>query len=698
MSRSFLLMLLMSLLVLTAAAQDLAQIPASGETEVSLRNGATDPAVWLHPEDPALSLIFGADDEAGMLVYDLAGVTLQTITDEGGVNGIDLRYNFQLNDNETTLVAAGIADEPTVVLYTISVQNRTLEKLTSIETGLSVAAMCMYRSAFTNAYYVFVLSEEGDLEQYRLEDDGDGQIQATLARELSVGGEVEACAVDDDLGALYIAEGEVAVWRYGAEPEAGTNRVTVDVVGGNITDEVEGLAVYYGGDQGGYLIVVNEKNDSFLLYERRAGNAFVGEFRVSETETIDAVTEPTGIEVLNLSLGDAYPEGLFITSDDANSTDGQRVDNNFKLVSWGEIAAALDLTVDTEFRPGQRSSAAAAAPARVETAPVPSGTDAADDPAVWVHPTDTNLSTIIGTDKTAGLVVYNLDGSILQELNIGEVNNVDLRYNFPLGDERVAIVGTTNRSTNTLDLYKVNPETRELELAGTPVPSGVAEVYGFCMYYSMATGNYYAIVNGTEGAIEQYLLTDDGTGMVQAQVVRTWALNNQTEGCVGDDELGFLYIGEEATGIYKYAAEPDAPTDVLLTVDVTGREGNLAADVEGLTIYYAGVGTGAGYLIASSQGNSTYVVYDRAGDNAYLGTFVVIEGGAVDAASGTDGIDVINFPLGDAFPQGAFIVQDDLNINPSENQNFKLVGWEDIAGALGLTIDLSFDPRTVGAQ
>ena len=39
----------------------------------------------------------------------------------------------------------------------------------------------------------------------------------------------------------------------------------------------------------------------------------------------------------------------------------------------------------------------------VETDPVPSSGDAADDPAIWVHPTDPSLSTVIGTDKNSGL-------------------------------------------------------------------------------------------------------------------------------------------------------------------------------------------------------------------------------------------------------------------------------------------------------
>ena len=75
--------------------------------------------------------------------------------------------------------------------------------------------------------------------------------------------------------------------------------------------------------------------------------------------------------------------------------------------------------------------------ATIETEPVPNSDDAADDPCIWIHPTDPSLSTIIGTHKKegAGLIVYDLDGNEIQKVEDGRMNNVDLRYNFPLGGE-----------------------------------------------------------------------------------------------------------------------------------------------------------------------------------------------------------------------------------------------------------------------
>ena len=340
---------------------------------------------------------------------------------------------------------------------------------------------------------------------------------------------------------------------------------------------------------------------------------------------------------------------------------------------------------DGALGPGQVS-------AIVETDATRSGGDGADDPCIWIHPTDPALSLIIGTDKGSGLGIYDVaTGTEMQFLSLGRMNNVDIRYNFPLGGDQFALVAASNRSDNTIALFKVNPATRQLQSVGS-VAAGIG-VYGFCLYHSPISGLYYAFVNSRRGLVEQYELFDDGTGSVGGTLVRTFDVGSKTEGCVSDDEYAHLYIGQENVGIWRYGAEPDAGFS-RVQVDTTGSGGNLSADVEGLSIYYASNGTG--YLIASSQGSNEFVIYQRQGNNEFVTTFRVIDDGGVDGVSRTDGIDVVNFPLGPAFPWGVFVAHDGSNNN--NNQNYKLVPWERVANAVSppLTIDTARDPRRVG--
>ncbi|MFQ6026838.1 MAG: phytase, partial [Dehalococcoidia bacterium] len=328
----------------------------------------------------------------------------------------------------------------------------------------------------------------------------------------------------------------------------------------------------------------------------------------------------------------------------------------------------------------------------VETDPVPHSGDAADDIAIWVHPSDVNQSTVIGTDKQGGIAVYDLAGSQLQFRSDGDMNNVDLRYNFPLGGESVALVTAGNRSNDSIAIYRVNDATRLLEeVAARTIDAGLSVVYGSCMYHSPVDGKYYFIVGDKSGNTKQWELFDDGTGKVDAVSVRSFDVGGQTEGCVADDENADLYIGEETSGIWKYGAEPGDGT-ARTKVDSTGSSGNLTADVEGLALYYAS--GGAGLLLASSQGSNDFAIYRREGNNDYVGSFPVPSGNGIDGVNHTDGIDVTGFGLGSAFPAGVFIVQDDSN--SGGNQNYKLVPWEAIANQFGITIDTTWDPRLVG--
>jgi len=310
--------------------------------------------------------------------------------------------------------------------------------------------------------------------------------------------------------------------------------------------------------------------------------------------------------------------------------------------------------------------------ATVETDPVPAGDDAADDPAIWIHPTDPSLSTIIGTDKTGGgLAVYDLAGNELQYDGSVRPNNVDVRYGFPLGGHTVDLVGFSKVGDGTIGVYTVNPATRRVSnvAAGAIEPSFTP--VGFCMYRSPVSDRFYAFAQGSDGEVEQWWLSDDGSGKVGGTLVRSFNVGSNSEGCVADDELGHLYVGEESEGIWKYDAEPDGGDERVL-VDSTGDEGHLDADVEGLAIAYGKEGTG--YLVASSQGNDSFVLYRRGGDNAYVRSFGIEEGNGIDGVDETDGIAVSTARLGPAFPRGVLVAQD--GDNDDGNQNYKLVPWQ----------------------
>lgn len=338
-----------------------------------------------------------------------------------------------------------------------------------------------------------------------------------------------------------------------------------------------------------------------------------------------------------------------------------------------------------------------------ETTAVASAGDAADDPAIWVNLEDPAKSLIIGTDKKSGLAVYDLDGQIVYQNTDGRMNNVDVRSGYPItsnnGDPATAtptvIVAATNRTSKEISVYAMNPQSGVLtDVMAEPIPSNFDQPYGLCLYRSAVNGNLYVYANDTEGTVSQWQLYDNGLGKLRATIQRTWPVGSKTEGCVADDANGWVFIGEEATGIWRYGAEPKDSFDERVSIDTIGHGssigGRLSADVEGLSLYIPeGASKSDGYLVASSQGNFSYVVYDRAPPHAYRGTFQVIDNveKGVDGSQETDGLDVVSANLGPNYHKGMLVTQDGYNKTPAgadENQNFKYTSWADVAEALGL--------------
>ncbi len=429
----------------------------------------------------------------------------------------------------------------------------------------------------------------------------------------------------------------------------------------------------------------------------------------------DLDIEPDNLEAL--AFGPKLPDGrqsLIIASDN-NFSDTQRT----QFLAFAIDSTATPAALPTVETPLTQNDENAATPLQGDS----------DDPAIWVNPTDGGASLVITTLKDGGLATFDLQGNLVQTIlpaAFGEIryNNVDLVYGFELGGESVDLAVVSDRTNDTLAIFKINPDNQQLEDVTADgiletifgIDDGEATAYGLATYKSPVSGISYAFVTQADGAqVAQLELTADN-GKVSAKVVRTLALptptgdpeDSQAEGLVIDQEKGLLYVSlETEVGILKFSAEP-AGGDSFQVIQPIGAD-YLVPDIEGLNIYYGA--DGSGYLIANSQGDSSYAVFSREGTNEYLGSFVVGGNGSIDQVNESDGLDVINLPLGSAFPNGLLVLQDGAN-DPqnvvedgdeleNNSTNFKFVPWESVANSFENPLDInmaSYDPRNPSPQ
>ncbi|CAF1403122.1 unnamed protein product [Rotaria magnacalcarata] len=256
-----------------------------------------------------------------------------------------------------------------------------------------------------------------------------------------------------------------------------------------------------------------------------------------------------------------------------------------------------------------------------------------DDPAIWIHPNQPELSLIIGTDKKAGiggLYVFNLDGKIIQHIdNIDRPNNVDVEYGFKINETYfIDLVVFTERLQSRLRIFSININTGQLyEITGRNTNVFIDSIgmaaapMGLALYKRPSDKKIYAIVSRKSGPNYNYLGQYEliwNQGLVDLKFIRYFGDYHGTEieSIVVDDQLGHVYYCDESYGIRKYNVDPNTnQTEQIGFINTT----NLwQGDSEGLAIYTTSDRNG--YLITTDQisHGAIFHIFERQGTNSYI--------------------------------------------------------------------------------
>ncbi|MGW9039012.1 phytase, partial [Streptomyces sp. NPDC055721] len=268
----------------------------------------------------------------------------------------------------------------------------------------------------------------------------------------------------------------------------------------------------------------------------------------------------------------------------------------------------------------------------------------------------------------------------------GRFNNVDIVYGFELAGRKTDLALVSDRGRDRVRAYAIDPVAvaagrpplRDVTAADVAPVFAASEsevdeqhtAYGLAAYSD--DDDAYVVVSRREETSLRLLELEDRGGRVGYRTEDTLDLpasftlpdgtswrpcadpgeRPQVEGMAVDQEEHVLYAAQETVGLWRVElddAEFEKPElldrvreygtpwtydtaeeeCVLDTAHDPGFGGeHLSADAEGVTVYHAG--DGAGYVLASSQGDNTFAAYDRRGRNAYLGSFAIGDGAATD--------------------------------------------------------------------
>lgn len=309
------------------------------------KNDTDDPAIWVNPEDISKSLIIGTDKEVGggLYVYDLEGKVVNTFLDMQRPNNVDVAYGLILNGKKVDIAVTTERKANKIRIFSLPdlkpIDNGGIEIFAG-ETGEDFRdgmGIALYTNS-NNEIHAIIGRKNGPTEnylwQYKLSDDGTGNVKAEVVRKFgkySGKKEIEAIAVDNELGFVYYSDEQVGVRKYYADPAQGNEELAFFAQKDAKSDH-EGIAIYKKDATTGYLLVSNQQKNTFLVYEREGHNGNPNEHKLIAEIPVSTI-ECDGVDASSLNFGTKFPQGFLVAMSNGNV---------FHLYEWSKIQALID--------------------------------------------------------------------------------------------------------------------------------------------------------------------------------------------------------------------------------------------------------------------------------------------------------------------------------------------------------------------
>lgn len=305
-----------------------------------------DPAIWINRANPAESLVLGTDKnvDGALYVFGLDGKIQRDKVVRGLVrpNNVDVAYGLMLAGKPTDVAVV-------TERYAKRLRVYRLPDMAPIDGGGlpvfagEVARDCMGVALYTRATdgAVFAIVSRSDyqsprqgyLHQYRLIDDGTGTVRAVFTRafgEWSGKKEIEAIAVDNELGFVYYSDESFGVRKYHADPMADDADEQLALLGEQgFLEDHEGISIYRTGPRTGYILVSDQQRNAFRIFPREGTSANPHEHPLIKSVNV-STSESDGSEVTNVALPN-FPQGLFVAMSNGKV---------FHFYAWEDIAGA----------------------------------------------------------------------------------------------------------------------------------------------------------------------------------------------------------------------------------------------------------------------------------------------------------------------------------------------------------------------
>ena len=300
-----------------------------------------DPAIWIDYSNKDSSLIIGTDKDntnGGLYVFHLNGKLDKdkTITGLQRPNNVDVAYGLKVNGKPVDIAVTTERGRSCIRVF-------SLPKMKAIDGGgIAVfngeqqrqpMGIGLYTRPSDGAIFAILSRKtgpsEGYLEEYWLKDPGNGTVTGNLVRKFGTFSgkkEIEAVAVDNELGFVYYCDERDGIRKYYADPSKGNEELAFFGQGDFYKDN-EGISIYKSTDSTGYLIVSDQSANRFNIYPRRGKG--LRHDRYQKICSLPLSTNNSdGNEVTSVPLP-GFSDGLFVAMSD---------NRTFQFYHWQDLA------------------------------------------------------------------------------------------------------------------------------------------------------------------------------------------------------------------------------------------------------------------------------------------------------------------------------------------------------------------------
>ena len=348
MKNKFILAFLFSGLLFTACKDDkLAPVAANAlkPTAVTeaLPHDTDDPSIWIHPTDASKSIIVGndKDTDGGLYAFDLKGKILKKSIPLKRPNNVDIAYGLLIDGKKVDVAVTTERESNKIRVF-------SLPDLKPIDNGgipvfegegmRDPMGISLYTRPTDGKIFAIVGRKSGPsgsyLWQYELSGSGKYAVAKVVRKFGTYSGkkEIEAIAVDNELGAIYYCDEQVGIRKYKADPALNDNKELAFFGQKDFKADHEGIAIYKKTATTGYILVSNQQANSFMVYPREGSKGNPNQHTLL-AEVPTSTTECDGADVTSVNLGGPYKNGLFVAMSNGMT---------FHYYAWDLIQKRID--------------------------------------------------------------------------------------------------------------------------------------------------------------------------------------------------------------------------------------------------------------------------------------------------------------------------------------------------------------------